>query len=52
MDAEDLLCDYRGDRKAVEDVGKCLPDLEVASSLAFVVETVDAGDIGAFVITP
>lgn len=48
---KDLLVDDSGDRKAIEAVGECLPQLDVISALALVVETVDAVDRGAFMVT-
>jgi hypothetical protein len=47
---EDLLVDDSGNRQAVEAIGERLPQLDVVSSLAFVVEPVDAVDAGAFVV--
>jgi hypothetical protein len=47
---EDLLVDDSGDRQAVEAVGESLPQLDVVSSFALVVETVDAVDRGALVV--
>ena len=40
MDAEDFGGDDGGDGEAVEDVDECFPDFDVASSFAFVVESV------------
>jgi hypothetical protein len=48
---EDLLIDDSSDRKAVEAVGEGLPQLDVVSSLALVVEAVDAVDGSALVVT-
>ena len=48
---EDLLVNDGGNGQAVEAVGKCLPQLDVVSSLALIVETVDAVDRGALVVT-
>jgi hypothetical protein len=50
VNAEYLLCDDGSNGETVEDIGECLPDLDVATSLAFVVESVDTGDVGTFVI--
>lgn len=47
---EDLLVDDGGDGQAVEAVGEGLPQLDVVSSLALIVETVDAVDRGALVV--
>ena len=41
MHGEDLLVDDGGNWEAVEAVGKGLPELDVVSSLALVVEAVD-----------
>lgn len=48
---EDLLVDDGGDGQAVEAVGERLPQLDVVSSFALVVESVDAVDGGALVVT-
>lgn len=50
MHGEDLLVDDGGDGQAVEAVGEGLPQLDVVSSLALIVETVDAVDRGALVV--
>ncbi len=50
MAAEDLLFDDGGDGQTVEAVGEGLPHLDVVASLAFVVESVNSVDAGAFVI--
>ena len=47
---EDLLINDSGNGQAVEAVGKCLPKLDVVSSLALIVEAIDAVDRGAFVV--
>jgi hypothetical protein len=47
---EDLLVDDCCNGQAVEAVGECLPELDIVSSLAFVVEAVDTVDGGAFVV--
>lgn len=41
---EDLLIDDGGNGQAVEAVCECLPQLDVVSPLAFIVETVNAVD--------
>lgn len=51
MHREDLLVDDGSDGQAVEAVGECLPQLDVVSSLALVVEAVDTVDRGALVVT-
>lgn len=48
---EDLLVDNSGDRKAVEAVSECLPELDVVSALALVVETIDTVDGGTLVVS-
>lgn len=47
---EDLLIDDSGDGQAVEAVGECLPQLDVVSALALVVETVDTIDGSTLVV--
>ena len=47
---EDLLIDDRRDRQAVEAVGEGLPQLDVVTSLALIVEAVDAVDGRALVV--
>lgn len=44
MHGKYLLVYYGGDRQAIEAVRECLPQFNVISSLAFVVETVDSVD--------
>ena len=51
MHGEDLLINDGGDGQAVEAVGESLPKLDVVASLALVVETVDAVDGSALVVT-
>jgi hypothetical protein len=41
---ENLLVDDCSNGQAVEAIGKCLPELDVVSPLAFVVESIDAID--------
>ncbi len=50
MNAEDLGGDNGRDGQCVEDVDESLPDLDVDSSFAFVVESINARDIGTLVI--
>ncbi len=50
MHGKDLLIDDGGNGQAVEAVGKCLPQLDVVSSFALVVEAVNAVDGGALVV--
>jgi hypothetical protein len=49
---KDLLIDDGGNGQAVEAVGKRLPQLDVVSTLALVVEAIDAVDGRALVVTP
>lgn len=49
--AKNLLVNNGRDRQAVEAVGERLPQLDVVSPLALVVEAVDAVDRGALVIS-
>ena len=51
MHAKDLVVDERGNGHAVEDVLEFLPDADGIAALALVVETVDAIDLAAFVIS-
>jgi hypothetical protein len=48
---EDLLVDDSGDGKAVEAIGKGLPQLDVVATLALVVKAIDTVDRGALVVT-
>ena len=48
---ENLLVNNGGNRKAVEAVGKGLPEFNVVATLALVVEAIDTVDGGAFVVT-
>lgn len=51
MHGEDLLVDDCCDRQAVEAVRKCLPELDVVSAFAFIVEAVDSVDGGTLVVS-
>lgn len=51
MHCEDLFIDDSRDWQAVEAVCERLPQLDVVSSLALVVETIDTVDGGALVVT-
>ena len=51
MHGEDLLVDDRCDGQAIEAVGKCLPQLDIVTSLAFVIEPVYAINRGALMVT-
>ena len=51
MHGEDLLVNDGRDGEAVETVSKGLPELDVVSSLALVVEAVDTVDRGTLVVT-
>jgi hypothetical protein len=48
---EDLLIDDSGDGETVETVGESLPQLDVVSSLALIVETIYTVDRSALVVT-
>lgn len=50
MHGEDLLVDDGGNGQAVEAVGERLPQLDVVTALALIVETVDAVDGCALVV--
>ena len=50
MHGEDLLVNNGGNGQAVEAVGKSLPQLDVVSPFALVVESVDTVDGGALVV--
>lgn len=47
---ENLLVDDRRNRQTVEAVGESLPELDVVSPLALVVETIDTVDRGTLVV--
>ncbi len=51
MHGEDLLIDDGSNGQAVEAVGKCLPELDIVSTFAFVVESIDAVDGCAFMVS-
>jgi hypothetical protein len=51
MHGEDLLVDDSSDGKAVEAIGKSLPQLDVVATLALVVKSIDTVDRGALVVT-
>lgn len=51
MHSEDLLVNDGGNGKAVKAVGESLPELDVVSALALIVETVDTVDRGTFVVS-
>ena len=50
MHGENPLVNNRSNRKAVKAISKGLPKLDVISSLALVVEAINAVDAGRFVI--
>lgn len=50
MHGEDLLIDNSCNRQAVEAVREGLPQLDIVSALAFIVEAVNAVDGGALVV--
>lgn len=51
MHGENLLVDDSGDGKAVEAIGKGLPELNVIATLALVVEAIDTVDRSTLVVT-
>ena len=51
MHGEDLLINDGGNRETVEAVGESLPELDVVSALALIVETVDTVDRGTLVVS-
>lgn len=51
MHGEDLLINDSGNGKAVEAVGESLPELDVVSALALIVETVDTVDRSTLVVS-
>lgn len=51
MDAEDLSGHNGSNRKRIEAIDKCLPDFDVAPSLAFVIESVDSSDVGTLMVS-
>lgn len=52
MHREDLLVNDGCNGQAVEAIGKSLPELDVITTLALIVESVDAIDRCAFMIAP
>lgn len=50
--SEDLLINDGGNRKTVEAIRKCLPQLDIIPAFTLIVEAVDAVDGRAFVVTP
>ena len=52
MKKEELVVDQSGQGQVVEEVGEVFPDISVAIlSEAFVVESVDLGNLAGFVVT-
>ena len=51
MHTEDLACYNGSDRKTVKCVDEGFPDLDVATAFAFVVESIDSGDVCALMVT-
>jgi hypothetical protein len=49
--SEDLLVNDGGNGEAVKAVGESLPELDVVSALALIVETVDTVDRGTLVVS-
>lgn len=50
MHGEDLLVNDGRNGQAVEAVGECLPELDIVSSLALVIEAVDTVDGGTLMV--
>lgn len=50
MHGEDLLVDNGRDWKAVEAVGERLPQLDIVTSLALIVKSIDSINGGTFVV--
>ena len=50
MHTKDLFCDDGCDREAIEGIDEGLPDLDIASPFAFVVESIDSRDIRTLVV--
>lgn len=51
MHREDLLINNGRDRQAVEAVRKCLPQFDVVTTLALIIETIDTVDGSALVVS-
>ena len=51
MHAENFLIDKSSNWEAIEAIGKNLPKLDTMSTLALIIESIDAIDGGAFVVT-
>jgi hypothetical protein len=51
MHAKDLLVNHGGAREAVEAVRKRLPELDSETSLAFIIEAIDAINRSAFMVS-
>lgn len=51
MHGEDLLVNDGGNRETVKAVGESLPELDVVSALALIVETVDTVDRSTLVVS-
>ena len=52
MHSEDFLVNYGRNGQAIEAVGKRLPQFDIVTPLALVVEPVDAVDRGTLMISP
>lgn len=51
MHREDLLINDSGDGKAVEAISERLPELDVVSALALIIEPIDTVNRGTLVVT-
>ena len=50
MHTENLLIDDCSDGKAIEAIGESLPEFNVVSSLALIIETINSVDRSALVV--
>ena len=51
MHAENFLIDKSSNWEAIEAIGKNFPELDTMATLALIIESIDAIDGGAFVVT-
>ena|ERR1700761_609264 len=51
MHGENFLVNYGGNWQTVETIGKCLPQLDVVTPFAFIVEAINTVDRGAFMVS-
>jgi len=50
MHAQDFLIDASTDGHGIEDITECLPKLDVVTTLAIIIEAIDASDAGALMV--